>query len=51
MLEVTDVSAFEYYESNNKQTTGALLVSVSGIDFKDVYILLADKKTGYVKYL
>ena len=51
MLEITDLSVFENYESNNKKTTGALLVSVSGIDFKDVYILLADKKTGYVKYL
>ena len=47
MLEITDQSVFE----NNKKTTGALLVSVSGIDFKDVYILLADKKTGYVKHL
>ena len=35
---------FENYESNNKKTTGALLVSVSGIDFKDVYILLATKR-------
>ena len=51
MLEITDQSVFENYESNNKKTTGALLVSVPGIDFKDVYILLADKKTGYVKYL
>lgn len=51
MLEITDLSVFENYESNNKKTTGALLVSVSGIYFKDVYILLADKKTGYVKYL
>ena len=42
MLEITDLSVFENYESNNKKTTG---------DFKDVYILLADKKTGYVKYL
>ena len=50
MLEITDLSVFENYESNNKKTTGALLVSVSGIDFKDVYILLADKKTGYVLY-
>ena len=51
MLEITDLSVFENYESNNKKTTGALLVSVPGIDFKDVYILLADKKTGYVKCL
>ena len=32
MLEITDLSVFENYESNNKKTTGALLVSVSGID-------------------
>ena len=51
MLEITDLSVFENYESNNKQTTGALLGSVRGIDFIVVYILLADKKTGYVKCL
>ena len=51
MLEITDLSVFENYESNNKKTTGTLLVSVSGIDFKDVYILLSDKNTVYVKYL
>ena len=51
MLEITDLSVFENYESNNKKTTGALLVGESGIDFKADYILLANKKTGYVKYL
>ena len=51
MLEITDLSVFENYESNNKKTTGALLVSVSGIDFKDVYILLAGEAAGYAWYL
>ena len=39
------------YENNNEETTGTLLVSVSGIDFKDVYILLADEEAGHAKYL
>ena len=37
MLEITDLSVFENYESNNKKTTGALLVSVSGIDFTGTF--------------
>lgn len=39
------------YENNNEEATGTLLVSVSGINFKNVYILLADKAAGYAEYL
>jgi hypothetical protein len=35
------------YENNNQKATGSLLVSVSSINFKDVYILLADEAAGY----
>lgn len=39
------------YENDNEEVTGTLLVSVPDINFKDVYILLADKAAGHVEYL
>lgn len=51
MCQIKNLFRKKNYESNNEETTGALLVSVPGINFKDVYILLADEAAGYAEHL